>query len=220
MLLKLDEIGHLFDVPEKDVLQWVRKEGLPATIIDDQYQVNRMDLLEWATGRQMAVPSRFLVGAGASTELAALPSLRAALEAGGIHYDVPGDDRESALRSVISLLPLPAGVDPEFILEVLLAREAMGATAVGNGIAIPHVRHPILLHMATPAVTLCFLRTPIAFGAPDGQPVRVLFTLTTPTVRAHLHLLSRLAHALHDPAFKEALARPSGPDVVMAALPD
>jgi PTS system nitrogen regulatory IIA component len=220
MLLKLDEVARLFDVTEKDVLQWIRKEGLPATLIDDQFQVNRMDLLEWATGKRIPVPPHFPVGAGARADLAALPTLRAALEAGGIHYDVPGDDKESALRNVVALLPLPVGVDPNFILDVLLGRESLGATALGNGIAIPHVRHPILVHMATPAVTLCFLRKPIEFGAPDGLPVGILFTLTTPTVRTHLHLLSRLAQALREPAFKAALAIPGNAEGILSALPD
>ena len=217
MLLTLDEAARMLGVAEKDVLLWIRKEGLPATLIDDRYEVNRMDLLEWATGRQIPVPPELLAGAG--TEAAALPSLREALEAGGIRFDVPGDDRESVLRNVVGLLPLPAGVDPAFILEVLLARERAGATGVGNGIAIPHVRHPILLPMAVPAVTLCFLRNGVDFDAPDGLPVRILFTLTTPTVRTHLHLLSRLAHALRDREFREAIARPGDAAAILAAIP-
>ena len=44
--------------------------------------------------------------------------------------------------------------------------------------------------------TLCFLEHPIEFGALDGQPVHTLFTIVSPTIKAHLHLLSRLAFAL------------------------
>jgi len=54
-------------------------------------------------------------------------------------------------------------------------------------------------------LTLCFLEQPVPFGAIDGEPVTVLFTLISPTVRAHLHLLSRLGYVLRNPAFKEAL---------------
>jgi PTS system nitrogen regulatory IIA component len=216
MLLKLAEAARQLGVTEKEVLLWIRKDGLPATIIDGEYEVNRVDLLEWVTENGIAVPPDFLASAGADTTL--LPSLRAALEAGGIHYDVPGGDKVTVLHNVVALLPIPPGVDPGFLLEVLFAREAMGTTAVGNGIAIPHVRHPILLHMATPAVTLCFLRRPIDFEAPDDKPVRILFTLTTPTVKSHLHLLSRLAYALRDPRFKEALERPGNAAGILAAL--
>ena len=54
-------------------------------------------------------------------------------------------------------------------------------------------------------IALCFLERPIDFGALDGKPVHVMFSLVSPTVRAHLRLLSRLSFALHDPAFKKAV---------------
>jgi nitrogen PTS system EIIA component len=135
-----------------------------------------------------------------------------------IHFDVPGEDKLSVLKNVVTLLPLPPQVDSEFLLQVLLARETLGTTAVGDGVAIPHVRNPILLHMAPPSITLCFLRTPIDFGAMDGKPVRILFTLTSPTVKSHLHLLSRLAHALREPRFKEALRAPVNAAKIMKTL--
>ncbi len=216
MLLKIEDTARLLDVSEKEVVQWIRKDGLPAALIDGRYEINRVELLEWANENGVVIPPDLLAVAGADSTV--LPSLRAALAAGGIHYDVPGEDKASVLRNVVSLLPVPAGVDAAFLLEVLFAREALGTTAVGNGIAIPHVRHPILLHMATPSITLCFLRTPIDFEAPDGKPVRILFTLTTPTVRSHLHLLSRLAYALRDPAFKAALEQPDNAAGILAAL--
>jgi PTS system nitrogen regulatory IIA component len=80
-------------------------------------------------------------------------------------------------------------------------------TAIGNGIALPHVRNPIVLHVDRPLVTLCFLATPIDFGALDGQPVRVLFSLICPTVRSHLQMLSRLSFALRDESFRAIVMR-------------
>ena len=81
----------------------------------------------------------------------------------------------------------------------ILAREALGSTGIGDGIAIPRVRNPIVLHLSRPIVTLCFLERPVDFGALDGQPVTTLFTLISPTVRAHLHLLSRLSYNMQLP---------------------
>src|SRR6266404_1536990 len=86
---------------------------------------------------------------------------------------------------------------------------------VGHGIAIPHVRNPIVLHVARPMITLCFLERPIDFGALDGKPVHVLFSLISPTVRAHLRLLSRLSFALHDPAFKDAVTRQASREEIL-----
>ena len=56
-------------------------------------------------------------------------------------------------------------------------------------------------------IAICFLDHQVDFGALDGQPVGILFTLISPTVRAHLHLLSKLAFALRDPRFKDVIMR-------------
>ena len=84
-------------------------------------------------------------------------------------YRVSGFDKESALREVVELLRLPEEVDRSFLLRVLLAREAIASTAVGEGIAIPHVRNPVVLHVGRPSITLCFLERPIEYGALGRQ---------------------------------------------------
>jgi PTS system nitrogen regulatory IIA component len=115
-------------------------------------------------------------------------------------------------------MSLPDDVDREFLYQVLLARESLGSTGIGDGIAIPHVRNPIVLHLSRPIVTLCFLEQPIDFGALDGQPVSTLFTLISPTVRAHLHLLSRLAFTLRDPRFNAAVRQQASREELFEAL--
>ncbi len=140
------------------------------------------------------------------------------MQAGGIVYRLGGTDKESALRAVVEPMRLPDEVDREQFLRVLLAREALASTAIGDGIAIPHVRNPIVLHVPRSMITLCFLEKPIDFGALDGQPVHCLFTMVSPTVRAHLHLLSRLAFALRDPGFQEAIRRQGLRDEILTEL--
>ena len=103
-------------------------------------------------------------------------------------------------------MQLPEEVDRAFLLKVLLTRESLGSTGIGDGIAIPHVRNPIVLHIQRPMVTLCSLKAAIDFAALDGKPVHTLFTLVSPTIRAHLGLLSKLAFALRDERFKQAVA--------------
>jgi len=62
---------------------------------------------------------------------------------------------------------------------------------------------------------LCFLEREVEFGALDGEPVKVLFTVISPTLRGHLHLMSRLAFALGDPEFKNALLREASREEVL-----
>lgn len=63
-----------------------------------------------------------------------------------IHYRVSGATRDEALRNVVSLMRLPEEVDREYLYQMLLARETLGTTGVGDGIAIPHVRNAVVLH--------------------------------------------------------------------------
>jgi len=216
MKLTVREAAKLLDTSERNVYRWIKEAHLPAYRINDQYRINRAELLEWATSQELGVsPAIFEEPQDGE---AAAPTLEDALRAGGVHYRVGGHDKGSVLRAIVDLIELPDDVDVEFLYQVLLAREALGSTGVGEGIAIPHVRNPIVLHLPRPIVTLCFLERAIDFGALDGQPVNTLFTLISPTVRSHLHLLSRLAFVLRDPRFHAAVRSQAPPDEIFEAL--
>ena len=133
------------------------------------------------------------------------PAFSAAIERGGIFYGVPGESREEVLAAVTRLPGIPAGIDRQLLHQLLVAREALASTSVGDGIALPHPRDPVVVRVDQPAVFLCFLERPVDFGALDGRPVRVLCMLLSPSVRDHLQILARLAAALHDETFKELL---------------
>ncbi len=216
MLLEPIEAAQALNVDEKTVIRWIRKDKLPAESLDGDYRINPVDLLEWATERGIKVSPALYKMHDADNH--PLPTLAQALESGGIHCSVAGSDKETVLRTVVDQLNLPPELDPDFILQVLLAREAMGTTAVGDGIAIPHVRNPILLQLPVPKVSLSYLAEPVDFGALDGKPVQILFTLITPTIRMHLHLLSNLAYCLRDPRLRSILGQECNPDAIISAI--
>jgi PTS system nitrogen regulatory IIA component len=209
------DAARLLGVPEKTVFRWIDERGLPVHRAHGQHRFNRAELLEWATAQGVRVSAELF--SETDEHEPPLPTLESALHAGGIHFLKGGDARETVLREVVRVLELPDEIDREFLYEVLLARENLGSTAIGDGIAIPHVRNPVLLHVR-PAVALCFLEQPIAFGALDGKPVGILFVIVAPTSRTHLRLLSRLSAALHDPEFRRALERRAPPDAIAAEL--
>jgi len=83
------------------------------------------------------------------------------------------------------------------IFESLLAREKMGSTGIGNGIAIPHGR---LTNITQPVAVLIKCEEPIAFDSIDKQPVDILFALLVPADQCEQHLstLSAMAEKLND----------------------
>jgi len=203
--LTLREVSKFLNVSESTLNRWIRQRGLPAQHVGGQYRFNRAEVLDWATANQVKVSVEIFDRPDTDDE--PVPSLSQALEAGGIFYQLPDTDKERALRSLVQLLPLPEGIDRELLLRLFLAREASATTAIGGGIALPHVRNPIVLNVTRPMITLCFLERPIDFGALDGKPVEVLFSLVCPTVRSHLQLMLRLSHALQDARFRRVIMR-------------
>lgn len=196
MRLTVRDAAGMLNVSEKTIYRWISRGRLPAYRVGEQYRFNRSELLEWATAQRLNVsPDMFAEPDSADSPQ---PSLTEALRAGGVFYRVEGRDKPSVLRSVVNLMPLPEDVDREFLVSMMLARESLGSTSIGDGIAIPHVRNPIILNVARPTITLVFLEEPIDFDALDGLPVGVLFNVISPTIRTHLHLLSRLGFVLRD----------------------
>ena len=86
----------------------------------------------------------------------------------------------------------------EIIYRALLAREKLGSTAIGEGIAIPHCR---INECAEAAGCLVTLQEPIDFGSADGRDVDVIFVLLVPeeATQAHLNLLAALARSFSNP---------------------
>ena len=204
MRVTVREAATLLDTSEAKVYAWIESGDLPAYRINDQYRINRSELLEWATGHDLHVaPALF----HEAEEDERIPSVAESLERGGVHHDVPGATRDEALRSIIALLRLDDEGDRETLLRILLARDSEAVAPVGDGIAIPHVRNPIALSTDEPSLALCFLSKPVDFGAPDGQPVFALFFLVSPTTRVHLQMLAKVAFLLRNPTFRDAIWR-------------
>ncbi len=205
MLLTIKHAARLLNASEQQIYRWVHEGEIPFQRVKDQVRFNRTELLEWATARRMPIALESFDADEDADEPP--PSLAAALRAGGVHDHVPAADRDAAIRAVVERTPMPETLDRELLVEMLLARETTSSTAIGDGIAIPHVRHPVVAPGASAVVGVSYLEQPVPFGAPDGKPVTTIFMIVSPTVRAHLQLLARLARALRDPGFRAALDR-------------
>jgi PTS system nitrogen regulatory IIA component len=217
MQLTVRDAARLLGVTEDVLERWVRKGELPAQLVDDRYRFNRIELLEWAAQRKMPVSAEILEEPGLTAR--ALPPLSQVLRAGGIHRGLAAGDPDALLREMVARLPAPAGLDREFLFQMIRAREHLGSTSLGNGIAIPHPREPIVLRVERPAVAVFLPDRPVDFGDAAGAPVHVLCLLVSPSTRLHLHLLAALAAALRDPELARKL-RERAPDAEILAEAD
>jgi PTS system nitrogen regulatory IIA component len=212
MQLTMRDMVEIFGTSEGRLQRWIKQLGLPAQRVAGQFRFNRLEVLDWAITHRNEVER---VPLEIPCDTPPNVSLADALESGGIHYRIPGDDKQAALQAVVGRLRLPEGFDRESLVKLFMAREALGSTAVGDGIAIPHARCPIVLHVPVPLLTLCFLKRPIDYHAPDGMPVRILFSVVSPTVQAHVKLLAQLSQALHDPGFRKSVVGMKTREVIL-----
>lgn len=194
MKLSVKEVARLFNISEKTVYRWIQTDNLPHYRIGGQYRFSYSELLEWAAIHGTTVQSDLFAENGEQADSPV--SIANAIELGGIHYRIEGSSKEDILRSVVSLVKLPDGINRDIFLQFILARERLGTTAIGEGIAIPHVRNPVVFHSEHPQVSLFFLEKPVDFGALDGIPVSILFLIISPNIAGHLKLLSHLMFVL------------------------
>jgi PTS system nitrogen regulatory IIA component len=213
MKLNVRQAAKLLSVSESEIYRWVDSGELPCVLMKHQPLFGRAEILEWATARRLPVSLElFENGDEGATHL----HLADTLERGGVFHDVGGSDRASVLRAIVERLPLSDEEDRDLLLQILLARESTGSSGIGEGIAIPHVRSPLVFPGTSGIVTLSYLASPVPFDAVDGKPVHTVFTLLSPTIRGHLQLLSRLSAALLDPGFTAAVLRRAERDEIVA----
>ncbi len=96
------------------------------------------------------------------------------------------------------------GLDAERVAKALAEREALGSTALGQGIALPHAR---VIGLRQPLAAFLRLQLPIPYHAPDGKPVSDLLVLLVPehATEAHLLILAEVAQMFGDRRFREHL---------------
>ena len=121
------------------------------------------------------------------------------------HSEVQASSKKQLLDQVAQLAA--AGCDSlneQEVFDALVAREKLGSTGIGEGIAIPHCR---LGHCQQPIGLLLKLSTPIDFDAVDGPPVDLVFVLLVPqeNPEQHLKTLSHLASLFNDDDYRAEL---------------
>ncbi|MEF9604023.1 PTS sugar transporter subunit IIA [Paracoccus sp. PXZ] len=146
-----------------------------------------------------------------------------------VNLDVP--TKSEALDHLASRASAALGIDKAGILSKLHAREALGSTGVGSGVALPHSAD-VAINAAIscgetdtpvrPYVALARLARPVEFDALDTMPVDIVFLMLTPkgnTAEA-LRILAAAARILRSPRFCAALRKASTGSEAYAALVD
>ena len=135
----------------------------------------------------------------------------------GVIAKLRAASKKQVLQELAKRAAEATGLPERQIFEVLLERERLGTTGVGNGIAIPHGKLPGLKQLFG---MFARLESPVEFDAIDEQPVDLIFLLLAPEAAGadHLKALARVSRLLRDRSVCEKLRGANQPDAIYALL--
>jgi len=134
--------------------------------------------------------------------------------------DLQAMDKKELIEEMVGLLVKVGAIDKKNkpkVTEVLLAREALGSTAIGQGIAIPHGKCENVTKMTA---ALGISKKGIPFDSLDGEPVYIFFLLVAPIDSAgpHLKALARISRLLKDKYFRDSLKSAKDDEAILKLI--
>ena len=124
-----------------------------------------------------------------------------------ISVDLKSRDKQSAIKELADLLSTAGEVkNKEELIRILMDRETLGSTGIGQGVGIPHGKSPRVKKLVA---ALGISKQGVDFESLDGEPVYIFFLLVAPSVSAgpHLKALARISRLLKDKYVRDALRK-------------
>lgn len=216
MKLSLRQVARALDSPLETIERWVRQGRIPIRRNGEEYIFETTILEKWAAQHKLPFSLPEKVEHCNPPHL--VETLVESMRLGGVHYGVEGNDASSALAAAAAKVPGLSSNNRTELYDRLVERETLASTGIGKGIAIPHPRTPLSHPIEHSQITTCFLDTPIEFNAVDDKPVLIFFILLSPSVKNHLHLISRLSFCLRNNEFTNFLRQMPHPQDIFQQI--
>ena len=210
MNLKIKDVVELLQVSEKTVYRWIQDKKIPAYRINHQYRFNKQEINDWIIRNKITVSEKIFSFSSSKRPI----RLITLLQKGGIFYKIKGVSVQEILKNTVSLMPVPPEINRETIIASLLAREEMMPTAIGQGIAIPHPRNPLIANHENESLSIFFPADAIDYHAIDGEKVHTIFITLSSRPQRHLEVLSKLSHLCQQNEFILLLKNQAGQEEI------
>ncbi len=134
--------------------------------------------------------------------------------------DLSPTDKEEVIREMVGSLKTHGAIraeDEQEVISAILKREELGSTGIGNGVAVPHAKHPAVDELVA---TVAISRNGVDFSSLDGEPVFILFLLISPLDRPgdHLRGLENISRHLRGQDFCSFLRQADSADAIWNVL--
>ncbi|MBN1557745.1 MAG: PTS sugar transporter subunit IIA [Lentisphaerae bacterium] len=216
-ILTLSELAAYLKVSEKTILRMVQAGQFPGVKVSNQWRFVRAIVDDWLSVRMQWAPAGDVLDA-AVRGLQVVPLTRLVSNRRIILNLQPGS-REAVLAQLVAPLEQDGLIgDADGYVRRLAEREDVVSTAIGHGLAIPHVRDPEHAPVRTPCIVLAICREGTAFGALDGEKTCVFAMPCADGESAHLRLLARLALFFRRPGVLPAMRQARSRKAVLTLL--
>jgi PTS system nitrogen regulatory IIA component len=139
-------------------------------------------------------------------------------ERGGIYYDVEGNSPRALLTGIINHISLPPYIDRDRLLGAMLEREDLMPTGIGEGIALPHPRNPVIDRKDRQFVSVVFPVRPVPWNALDGKAVHTAILIVSASSKCHLDTLSKINFLCKQENFYALLRDRAAAETIIAAI--
>lgn len=131
--------------------------------------------------------------------------------------DLKADDKKGVLEELVTPVARIADINHDYLVKVLMERERLGSTGIGEGIGIPHGK---VKDLGSLVLGFGLSRKGVDFDSMDGQPAYIFFLLLTPenSTGLHLKLLARISRILKNDLFKQKLLGATNRDEIYSII--
>lgn len=212
MNLSVKDVAELLNVSEKTIYRMIQNETIPCFRVGGQWRFDKREIASWLEDTR--VYSYRAEAENASSEDEGSISISEFLARGGIYYKLPGSTKEAVILTCLERIKtgIP-NIDTKKLFGSIMEREALCATAAGNGIAFPHPKS-FGKFTEFSYIALCYLENPIPFGAPDNEDVDTLFFIFPRSEMRFLRIHAKLLRLLRDEKVMTIIKKVSAPDEI------
>ena len=217
-VMTLPEVASYLRLAEKTVLRMAHKGRIPCAKVASQWRFLRSMIDDWLIAKMRVVPQNDLARLiESSPEVVPLARL---LKAEYVVLDLRPGTKEEVLHQLVQPLRRTQFIDRvKPFLAKLLERERIVSTAVGRGIAIPHLRHPQDNPGGGPILVVGVCREGTDFEALDGEKTHLFFLLCTDSEVVHLRVLAKVNRiAGRRDAMQRLISAQSPPEVLQVLI--
>ena len=216
-IMTLSDVAQFLKLAEKTVLRMVHRQEIPCAKVGNQWRFIRPMIDDWLISKMQVVPPNDLARLIESDQIAV--PLSRLVRPEFVVLDIEPDTKENVLAQLVRPLRQKGLVrDDGSFMEGLVRRERIVSTAIGNGVALPHLRNPLDNPIPGPAVIVGVCPKGTDFDAVDGEPTYLLFVLSTDSEIVHLRLMARLTRLLMDTRLVRRLKSARSPEDAINAL--